>query len=92
MNSWLLLYSMLVFATCIVAYVIRLMVPSTWRPRIHQLVLWLSSLEFAVFGAAYVSAGTNPVLGWLLIAVATFGSIAVPLRTNAGRHATEAAS
>ena len=83
---------MLVFATSTVAYVIRFIAPSPWRPKIHRLALRLSSLGFAVFGATYVSAGANPDIGWLLIAVATVGSVAVPPTPNTGRRATGAAN
>ena len=89
MNRWLLLYTILVFATNLVVYIARLMVPSSLRPRLLQLMFSLLSLAFALFGATYVSAGTNPALGWLLIAVATFGSILVPMRPNTDRHAAE---
>jgi hypothetical protein len=90
MNRWLLLYTVILFATNIVAYIASFVVPSIWRPRLLQLMRSLSSVGVAVFGATYVCAGTTPGIGWLLIAVATFGSIFTPLRSNTDRRAAEA--
>jgi hypothetical protein len=86
----LLLYSIIIFVADTAVFVVWLMAPSSWRPRLHRLMLDLLSLALTVFGATCVSSGINPALGWLMIGVATFGLVVVPLRADSDRHARAA--
>lgn len=79
---WLFLYSIVVFATGFVVFILRFMAPSSWKPRLHRLMLGLLGLALAVFGTISASAGISPAGGWLLIGAATFGVVVMSLRRS----------
>jgi hypothetical protein len=79
---WLLLYSIVVLATVIVVSLLRVMAPSSWKPRLGRLMLGLLGLALAVFGTVWASAGISPAAGWLLIGAVTFGIVLMSLRRS----------
>lgn len=85
MNPWLLLYTMVIFAADLVVFAVRFKAPPRWQPRLMRMMFALSTLAFAVLGATNVAAGV-PAIGWSEIAVATLGTVLLPLRQKSDGH------
>lgn len=75
MTRGLLLYVMFVFAAALVVFIARFTAPANRRERLRRLMLGLMTLGLTAFGAESICAGTEPVIGWLLIASTPFGTL-----------------
>jgi uncharacterized membrane protein len=74
-NPALLIYVMLAFASALVVLIASLRVPAIRRERLRRVAFGLMASGFALFGAEWICAGTEPFIGWLLIASSTFGTV-----------------